>query len=193
MQQLTHLSLVNSLQADVEGNPPAAAYAVLTASSKLQSLNINGCTLPAGAWQQIFPAGRQLPYLQSLNIAVVRDSSSDWYAPAPQGSLLVSCCPGLQSLDMRHLQYSAELLAPLQELSGLQEQCLGAHNFGGQAEGFAAVCPGVVCKLTQLQKLTLSCPHTPQEILPYLTSLQHLTTLGYYGPLGSGRQGPLHR
>jgi hypothetical protein len=42
-QQLTHHSLMHSLQADVEGNPAAAAYAALTASSKLHHLNICGC------------------------------------------------------------------------------------------------------------------------------------------------------
>jgi hypothetical protein len=64
MQQLTHLALIGVLQAyEMEyGNPaddgsdsyqehvdpPAAAYAALTASSKLQYLDIRLCSLPVG-------------------------------------------------------------------------------------------------------------------------------------------------
>ena len=41
-------------------------------------------------------------------------------APAPDFSLIVSCCPHLRSLKMQQLQDSAELLAPLTGLSELQ-------------------------------------------------------------------------
>lgn len=66
LQHLTFLNLRDSLahQAD----PPASAYSALTANSKLQHLNVSFCTLPAGAWQLLLPAGRQLPHLTSLNI-----------------------------------------------------------------------------------------------------------------------------
>jgi hypothetical protein len=70
LQQLTHLGL--SCCVMVEGsNPPAGAFTALTASSKLQHLDIRCCRLPAGVWQHIFPAGRQLPQLRGLHIANV--------------------------------------------------------------------------------------------------------------------------
>jgi hypothetical protein len=101
----------------VEGaNPPSAAYSALTASSQLQHLSISECTLPTGVWQHVFPAGRHLPHLQSLNISYVKQATDYGYAAAPEGSRLVSCCPGLQSLDMGLLQYNAEGLLQLIQL-----------------------------------------------------------------------------
>lgn len=185
-QQLTHHSLMHSLQADVEGNPAAAAYAALTASSKLHHLNICGCTLAAGAWQHMFAAGGQLPHLRSVCIDSVMEASGG-YVPAPPGSRLVSCCPGLQSLDMQYLQYSVELLAPLQLLSRLQELRLAAQASGGSAEGFKAVYPKVLCKFTQLRALTLLCPPCcSDQVLMHLTTLQHLASLLYGGQLSGG-------
>lgn len=110
MQQLTYLSLDRSLKSDDEVNPPAAAYSALTASSKLAHLDICGCNVPAGAWQHIFPTGRQLPHLHTLYLACLRQPSGCEGIP-PTGSSLVSCCPNLQALDMQEVQYSAELLA----------------------------------------------------------------------------------
>jgi hypothetical protein len=49
---------------------------------------------------------------------------SSAYAPTSDGSCLVSCCPSLQCLMMGNLQSSAELLAPLQQLSSLHTVCL---------------------------------------------------------------------
>ena len=116
LQQLTHLSLVCVILP--EDAPPAAAYSALTASSKLQHLEVSKCQLPEGVWQHVFPAGRQLPHLQSLAISDVSLPSGD-QASAPEGSRLVTCCPGLRCLDIRQLQYSTDLLAPLQQLTGL--------------------------------------------------------------------------
>jgi hypothetical protein len=109
LQQLTHLRLHGSLTHTVAAangtfNPPAAAFAALTASSKLQHLDISGCRVPASVWEHVFPAGRQLPYLQSLVISDVMQSSSggdaDTPAPAPESSYLASCCPGLRFLNL---------------------------------------------------------------------------------------------
>jgi hypothetical protein len=142
LQQLTHLSLP-----DVEGSSPSAsAYAALTASSKLQHLDISGCTLPAGVWQHVFPTGRQLPNFQSLNIALVRQPTADNpYEDAPR---LVSCCPGLQSLQLWSLRRSAKLLASLQGLSGLHTLRCGWDNATAQAVQ-------AVCQLTGLRELHL--------------------------------------
>jgi hypothetical protein len=75
MQQLTRLVLPESLY--FAGGSPPAAYAALTAGSKLQRLDIRYCTLPAGAWQHIFPAGRQLLHLQMLDLGGVLELSGE--------------------------------------------------------------------------------------------------------------------
>jgi hypothetical protein len=63
LQQLTHLDLTGTLTSQ----GPAAAYAALVASSRLQHLNISKCRMPDSAWHQdIFPPGRQLPQLREL-------------------------------------------------------------------------------------------------------------------------------
>jgi hypothetical protein len=172
LQQLTHLSLNASLRAVERTNPPASAYAALTASSKLQHLDISSCTLPAGAWQHLFPTGRQLPSLQSLNIGGVMQPSGAF--AAPEGSCLVSCCPRLQSLQMRFLQCSAELLAPLQGLSGLQLLHMSCPDI-------TAICRVLqaVCQLTGLRELGVWGPWRIKDegSLLQLTQLRQLTML----------------
>jgi hypothetical protein len=151
MQQLTYLKLYGVLECRSAHNPPAAAYSALTASSKLQHLDITGCILPEDVWQHMFPVpGRQLPHLQVLNVALVTHPSGP--AAAPQTSRLVSCCPGLQSLDIRGMAYSAEQLAPLTGLCSLQELTL--HPAHGHKEGLE-----VVGQMTGLRKLVLRDPY----------------------------------
>jgi hypothetical protein len=174
MQQLTHLALHEALcayemewdDAADDGSdsyqelvePPAAAYAALTASSKLQYLHLSSCSLPVGVWQHVFPAGRQLPHLQTLVMSgITRPSGLS--ASAPDG--LVSCCPNLRVLDMQQLQGTAKLLAPLQGLSGLHTlrlaplKTLSRCRFVDAAavEGFEAVA-----ELTGLRELSLNVP-----------------------------------
>ena len=98
LTHLTHLGLSVSYQED--GNqqiiPHASAFSALTASSKLQHLSISHP--PAAALQHLFPAGRQLPHLQSLSIC---NGAVDGRGIA-LGSSLVSCCPALRSLDLQY-------------------------------------------------------------------------------------------
>jgi hypothetical protein len=176
MQQLTHLDLSFTLRS---GSPSveaevssAAAYSALTASSKLRHLNIGFCTLPAGAWQHMFPAGRQLPQLQVLDIRVSTSCMMARAFSAAEGSRLVSCCPGLQSLTMAGLQRSAELLAPLQGLSGLQALNLGAPACCSDAlEG--------VRQLSRLRRLSICDRSEEEELLQQLPQLKQLTYLHY--------------
>ena len=167
VRQLTHLDLGYSLQAIA----PTAAYSALTASSKLQHLDISECVLPAGVWQHLFPADRRLPHLRVLDIGYVRHPSGA--AAAREGSRLVSCCPGLQSLwipcSAQGLQYSSGLLAPLAGLSGLHELMLDPR--GGSTEGLDEVC-----LLTQLKQLWL-WGHSEEGLLLQLTQLSQLTKL----------------
>ena len=179
LQQLTHLELssASTLTVSPEGNPPAAAFSALTASSKLQCLNIRHCTLPAAVWHYMFPAGRQLPQLRSLDIAC--DTQPDGTeAAAPEGTRLVSCCPALQALSMQGLQYSAELLTPLQRLSGLHTLTLARHD--GESEGEIL---GVAGRLTGLRELELFARCPAEVLLQQLTQLKQLTKLVCKGDL----------
>jgi hypothetical protein len=174
MQQLTDLSLSPGLFAVGEGSPPVAAYAALTASSKLQHLYLSSCTLPAGVWQHLFPTGRQLPHLQSLNIGciigAVRQPSGN-HAAAPEGSRIVSCCPGLQDLDMWCLPNpELTLVHGLSTLQSLRFSC----------DGSAAECVQAVCHLTGLRSLImLGCCIQPYKegMLLGWTQLRQLTHL----------------
>jgi hypothetical protein len=190
MQQLTHPSLTgNTLTAQEEGNPPDTAYSVLTASSKLQHLNITGSRLPANVWQHVFPPGMHLPHLKELNINSVRQHIPGVFptraaAPAPDSSLIVSCCTHLRSLKMQQLQYSAELLAPLTGLSELQmmDVATSDHTTVGALQ--------VVPQLSQLRYLDIYLPPATEEgLLLKLTQLKQLTALVFYGPLNGTRGG----
>ena len=179
LQQLTHLGIVDSLgNGEGEGGtPPAAAYAALTAGSSLRDLDLRWCTLPPGVWQHVFPAGRQLQHLQSLDLGNVRRAGGSYYGPAPAGSLLVSCCPGLRSLIMQYLGLSgAETLGPLRGLTGLHTLRLAVLGTES-AQGLQSVG-----ELTGLRELTIGCNgDTKESILRRLTLLQQLTKLDVGG------------
>jgi hypothetical protein len=176
LQQLTYLRFFCG---KCEGpNPPAAVFSALTASSKLRHLDLNGCTLPAGVWQHVFPAGRQLPQLQSMDISAVTQPPARECAPAPEGTRLASCCPGLQFLNLQVLQYSAERLAPLQRLSMLHTLCV-ASSFARDVEA--------VTQLTGLRQLNLTVYSKAQGLLLQLTQLKQLTCLNFGTIVGGFR------
>ena len=168
LQQLTCLILARCLYVS-EGGTPAAAYSALTASSKLRHLDVSEGSFPAGVWQHVFPAGRQLPHLRELDLSEVTGCP----VTAADGSSLVSCCPGLQSLNMWRLACSAGLLGALQGLSSLSS--LSLQPPAGSAEGWEEVVEGV-CQLTGLQQLELrACSKAGVPL--QLTQLQQLTYL----------------
>jgi hypothetical protein len=184
--QLTHLHLIKTMEPVEEGNPPASAYAALTASSKLQYLNIANCELPTGAWQHMYAAGRQLPQLQTLDISCVFQAASRAHAPYTGGTTLVSCCPGLTRLwlddsSQSEVQHSTDLLTSLQKLSGLHTLSWSAHD------GAAVERLPLVCQLTGLRELAVSYPgfggqSYKEGLLLQLTQLKQLTRLCYVGP-----------
>jgi hypothetical protein len=176
MQQLTYLDFrARPLHRyfTLQASAPAAAYSALTASSKLQYLDISGCKVPAGVWEHMFPAGRQLPHLRVLGLGLFKPCYSN-PVPAPESSRLVSCCPGLQTLDIEHLQYRSELLAPLTGLSSLQQLSLAPWD--ESTEGLK-----VLRQLTGLRQLKVMDPSEAEGLLLQLTQLQELTSLTYRG------------
>jgi hypothetical protein len=197
LQQLTFLCLPGALQASGDRNPPAAAYAALTASSKLVQLDLTGCALPASAWRKMFPVGRQLPHLQRLDMTDVTQR----YAVVPDFIPLVACCPGLQCLYMGGWQdyYRGQrwfiptaaggprrsTLAPLQGLSALHTLHLAPHHPVEKAIIESR-------QLTGLRQLHFDFPQSvwslQDAIVQNMTQMTQLTALSYRGPgRGQGR------
>jgi hypothetical protein len=177
MQQLSRLSLYGSIQHGEEGSLPATAFAAITASSQLQEIDISGNVLPAGVWQHLFPAGRRLPHLTCLEMSDVQVPSAG-AASAPEGSRLVSCCPGLRSLDLRDLYHSVPLLGPLQRLSGLHTLRINVDiviNIVVEPTAAQGFIEGV-CQLTGLRELDVSVFNMAGKLLQ-LTQLRQLTAL----------------
>ena len=113
--------------------------------------------------------------MQSLIMNSVKEPSFQ-HARAPDGSRLASCCPALQLLAMVSLQCSAELLAPLQGLSGLQTlRC-------GWALTTAEVVQAVG-QLTGLRELYMwGAAHMKHDgSLMQLTQLKQLSAMSLYG------------
>ena len=165
LQQLTHLDLAHISWALQEGAPPqeAAPFLSVTASSKLQRLDLHKCRLAPGVWQHIFPAGRQLPHVRCLDMSWVIQPNGTPTSP-PDFIPVVSCCPCLQSLDMMEVPHSADQLTALLGLSALHtlrlsaDECMGTDGLNG------------LCQLTGLRKLQVSAPYdAPEEWLLQLT------------------------
>lgn len=120
----------------------------------------------------------RLPSWQAAAAADVTDpgvkNPSGGPAVAPAGKLLVSCCPGLQHLELRELRKSATraVLQPLSGLSGLQT-LISSPAGGSQGEGWLELC-----KLTGLRKLYVEVHlRLPRGLVLQLTQLQQLTSL----------------
>ena len=127
----------------------------------------------------MFPAGRQLPHLQTLDVSYVTVPEGT-PAAAPDGIRLVSCCPGLQPLGMRGLRCNAELLAPLQRLSGLHTLAWCSGD-----DGFVEKTLEAVGRLTGLKELDLFGPYPAEVPLQQLTQLKQLTKLVCKGGLNA--------
>jgi hypothetical protein len=105
-------------------------------------------------------------------------------AAAPEGTRLVSCCPGLQSLNIEGLQYSRGLLGSLQGLNRLRVLCLKPAP-GSSEEGWAQD----MCQLTMLRDLHVEVVEEEGLLLLQLTQLRQFTCLHYcseslFVPLG---------
>jgi hypothetical protein len=157
MPQLTHLTLGGLLPACLA---PAADYAALTASSDLQQLDLTKSTLPAAAWQHVFPDSKRLP-LRELTMPISAgydNDAAESHITAADVSSIVSCCPKLRvfAIDMQRdrglpygvgkLPHTAEVLVPLRALSGLQTLKVGSVD---------ASCLREVAGMTGLRELEL--------------------------------------
>jgi Leucine-rich repeat (LRR) protein len=140
MKHLTHLGIHSSLT-DCWGGVPLLAFGGITASSSLQHLSLNSCSLPEGAWRSIFRQGhdQQLTALTdlSLQFSAPKLATNDikrmvracpnlrtldaWYAVQPRASLLA--LTKLTALTLLHVsQVTTEsAVRTLAQLSGLRE------------------------------------------------------------------------
>jgi hypothetical protein len=181
LQQLKHLNLRGTVREVREGTPAAAAFAGLTASSKLQHLNISCCTLPAGAWQHIFSAGRRLSHLTALDISGTLNPFGK-LSPPPDSNQLVRCCPSLQSYDMGGFEYTAGVIAPLRGLGRLR-------NLSLVIDVSAAECLQDLGQLTSLENAELySLRDAGGLALLPLAQLTRLTALCYAAPFNRSVQ-----
>jgi hypothetical protein len=193
--QLTHLT-IEHIRAGEVGSGDPAAYTALTASSKLQHLNISWSELPANVWQYLFPTGRQLPHLTSLNVSYVRQlpgGAAVLRLVAPESSRIVSCCPSLESLNMCSLRYSPQQLTQLQGLSRLHTLHIEIEVTGYSRGNVSAASESgeilqAVAQLSGLRKLELRVYDVPTRLLvtqlQQLQQLPHLTALQYSSEVG---------
>lgn len=111
LQALRSMQQLSSLHISSSGLycPTPSAYFSLTASSALQSLHLSGCRFPVGAWQRMFPTGKQLPRLQSFKSKPLQDrynptemlhKTAAEQPSAADVHALASSCPHLQSLEL---------------------------------------------------------------------------------------------
>ena len=143
---------------------------------------MRSAALPAGAWQHMFPVGRQLPRLRCLDMSAVGPMGDERFVPAPEYSCLVSCCPSLQELNLLARPFTPQLLAPLQRLTGLHRLHMGGDTV--TAEDLQAVC-----QLTGLKELSVTClGYSKAELLLQLTELLQLTTLRFFGIVNNAPQ-----
>jgi hypothetical protein len=135
---------------------------------KLQILDIGDCCVPAGVWKHMFPLARSC---QTYVCWTFRPSSKS-FASVPRGSLLVSCCLGLQTLFMKRLRYTAKRIASLKRLDALRTLVLqpAPRSAEGRLVG--------VCKLRGLRDLKVRQLGVGEErLLRQLTRLRKLTSL----------------
>jgi hypothetical protein len=116
---LRHLDLKRTY-----GNWPQqlSAHSALTASSKLEVLQIRSTGMQGTVWQHVFPAGRKLPKLRSLTAL---ESEAPFASAHITG--LVSCCTALESLEFGVASDVDAALAGLKPLTANGSGCMASH------------------------------------------------------------------
>lgn len=103
LQALTRLELPFG---EFYGPHAGPAYSALTASSSLIALTLADTVLPPAVWSHVFPAGCVFPHLTLLMLdessAAQHRTFATW--SAAELSRLVSCCPGLCTVDRLSMQ-----------------------------------------------------------------------------------------
>jgi hypothetical protein len=192
LQALTRLELPYG---EFYGPPAGPAYSALTASSSLVSLHLADTVFPTEVWSHVFPAGCILPHLTLLMLDESSAAEDRTFATwsAVELSRLVSCCPGLCTVDRLSMQPGVHVseLFKLTALTNLSVSygLTSSERFGESVRGLAAV--------TQLRRLKLV--HVSQKInvasllpLTRLTALTDLWVAWYPEVCQPGDCGYLH-
>jgi hypothetical protein len=156
---------------------PAAAYAALTASSKLRELVFDADgepPLPSGALRHMFPKGRVLPHLTMLSLegkSLDPEINTHWFVTAHQLTAAFAACPALRSLHICSTLKPGDLTPLLQLPQSVTTLCVGGVAFDDAAAT-------VVAQLTHLGSLGWDVSLGLTDVgLQQLTALQGLTYL----------------
>ena len=181
LQSLTSLYVDPGKDKGMPWPPAGPAYAALTASSNLVSLEVKGFTGSDGIGMYVFPATHTLPHLTLFAwSSALRGEDGNDVDPLPvwgAGDLasLVSCCPGLSDIQDLHLQPGLHV-SELHKLTDLTRLCVNyscedMRRFRESMGGLAAV--------SQLHEVevTLVCQHFELSSLLPLANLTALTYL----------------
>ena len=116
LDALSKMTCVQDLYLSLQGLDTVSTapqrFAALTASTQLKRLALkpdDKMPIPQGAAQYMFPAGRQLPFLEVLTISPTVDwredlgTEEEWCLEGTDIRNIVSCCTGLQELDIGHI------------------------------------------------------------------------------------------
>jgi hypothetical protein len=154
----------------------AQAFSALTASSQLQRLRLDGCNhkaLPRGAVGYMFPPGRELKQMRSLDIAYSKCDflPRSWRLISSDMRSIAASCPGLQCLSIQGLLKPGADAYPLLLLTECRSLSVGGLAFNNSAAG-------VVAQMTQLTCLSWWCAQGFNSLgvqqLTALTALQEL-------------------
>jgi hypothetical protein len=115
LDALSKLTCLQELHLSLQGldtvSTATQRFAALTASTRLTRLVLNPddkIPLPQGAAQYMFPAGRQLPFMDTLAISPTVDWRTDlgteeeWCLEGRDIHSIVACCTALEELDIGH-------------------------------------------------------------------------------------------
>jgi hypothetical protein len=159
-QSLQHLELQPFEPAidQLSSNPQAAQLWALTSSSQLTALQLGFWQVPAGAVQQLFPAGRQLQLPQQLSIGY---SAAGWELEPGDISSIVACCPSLRCLSAPGVGAAADVgriatseLQQLRQLTALSTLSISSPSWDPAA---AAVLAGMIGGCTAVSCCMYSC------------------------------------
>ena len=115
LDALTKMTCLQDLYLSLDGLDTVSTapqrFAALTTSTQLTRLALNPddkTPLPQGAALYMFPAGRQLPFLEALTISPTVDwrrdlgTGEEWCLDGTDIHSIVTCCTGLEELDIGH-------------------------------------------------------------------------------------------
>lgn len=184
LQQATSLQSLKLFNASLHSaHASLQLFSALTASPNLTKLTIHAQEeqpLPqaAGAIQQMFPAGRELPKLQELSIAWVLGDEQQpqigWCVDTKGLASIVRCCTQLLSLDIDGVVRDPDVSPLLRLPRCCVELEVGGHAFDDRAAA-------VIAQLTHLTQLCwANAPQLTDVGLQHLTALQALDSIRMY-------------